>query len=254
VIIINESTARHYFPGQDPIGQRIQVGAAGGEPVIPDLDEPAREIVGVVGDFREMGVRGAAVRTLYLPQAQAPEMFATMPSLLVRSADPVGTMRALPAALQAMDPRLPAPRSRTMTEIVGLSIGAERFVGTLLGVFAGIALLLTAVGIYGVIAYTARQRTREIGVRVALGARSVDVLRLVARQGMAPVAVGLLVGVAAAAAATRVLDGIVYGVSTYDPLTFVTVVALLGAVGLAASWLPARRAARVDPIIALRAE
>jgi putative ABC transport system permease protein len=255
VIIINESTARHYFPGEDPIGQRIHVAAVEGQPVIPGLDEPVREIVGVVGDVREMGLRqAAAARTLYVPQAQVPEMFASMPNLLVRTAGPAETSRALPGALQALDPRLPAPQVRRMTEVVGLSMGQERFVGTLLTVFAGIALLLTAVGIYGVIAYTVRQRTREIGVRVALGARPQDVVRLVTSQGMVPVVIGLALGIGAAFFATRVLEGIVFGVETHDPLTFALAILLLTGVALLASYLPARRATRVDPMIALRSE
>jgi putative ABC transport system permease protein len=254
VIIINESTAQHYFPGEDPIGQRIQVGAIEGEMVIPNLEEPLREVVGVVADVRDTGLRGNPARILYVPQAQVPDLFASMPHLLVRTANPAETSRTLPGVLRALDPRLPTPQTRQLTDALAVAVGPERFVGTLLTVFAAIAVLLTAVGIYGVIAYTTRQRTREIGVRVALGARPLDIHRIVTAQSMLPVAVGLALGIAAALFATRLLEGIVFGVATYDPLTFALVTLLLVVVALFASYLPARRAARVDPVVALRTE
>jgi putative ABC transport system permease protein len=251
VIIINEATARHYFPGENPIGQRIQVGATP-DFTVPDLNEPVREIVGVVADTRVLGLRQEAPRMIYLPQAQVPEMLAGLPAVLVRAPGGMKVERRLAEAIHAADPRLPGPVIRPLASVVGVSLGQERFVGTLLSLFAGLALLLTGVGIYGVISYNARRRTREIGVRIALGASSGHVLRLITRQGVAPVAIGLVIGVVAATFATGTLESLLFGVTATDPVTFLGVVLVLSGVALAAAYLPARRATRVDPMTSLR--
>jgi putative ABC transport system permease protein len=253
VIIINEATARHYFPDENPIGQRIQVGATP-DFAVPDLNEPVREIVGVVGDTRVLGLRQNAPRMIYLPQAQMPEMLASLPAILVRAPGGGTADRRIVDAIRAADPRLPQPTIRPLASVVGVSLGQERFIGTLLTLFAALALLLTGVGIYGVISYNARRRTREIGVRIALGASPGHVLRLITRQGVAPVALGLLIGVIAAAFATSTLEGLLFEVTAHDPVTFMAVSLVLSAVAVAAAYLPARRATRVDPMTSLRQE
>ncbi|MBA4158233.1 MAG: ABC transporter permease [Gemmatimonadetes bacterium] len=254
VVMINESTAERYFGTGDPVGQFVRLGSIGGEMAIPGFEDPAREIVGVVADVREMGVRMPAFNTIYIPQSQVPEMMAAMPNLLVRGSRAAELERALPAALREMDPRLPTPQLRSLEEVVGMSYGQERFIGALLSVFAAIALLLTAVGIYSVISFNARQRTREIGVRMALGASPASVHRNVTGRGMRPVAIGLVLGVAAAAFAVRILDALLFQVEPRDPAVFVLAVTVLSVVALIASYLPARRATRVDPMVALRSE
>ncbi len=253
MILINEATARHHFPGENPIGQRIRIGATAGF-TVPGLEDPAREIVGVVADTRAMGLRQDAPRMVYLPQAQMPDMLAGMPSLLVQTSRPAAVARALPDALHAVEPRLPHPEIQPLAAMVGLSLAQERFIGTLLTVFAAIALVLTGVGIYGVISYNARRRTREIGVRLALGAPTSHVLALITRQSVVPVAIGLLIGVAAASFATGALEDLLFGVSATEPMNFLVVSLVLATVALAAAYLPARRATRVDPMTALRQE
>jgi putative ABC transport system permease protein len=252
-IVINEAFARHFFPGEDPVGQRLQLGALP-DFRIPGFDDPAREIVGVVADTRVQSLRGEPPRMLYIPQAQVHPMIASMPAVLVRADRPAAVARALPAALQALDPRLPAPRVREMSELLGVSMASERFVGTLLTLFAGIALLLTAVGIFGVISYNTRRRVREIGVRMALGADPGRIRALITRQGVTPVLVGLAAGLAIALYTTGLLEDLLFEVAPNDPLALATVAVLLAAVAWVASYLPAYQATRVDPMRSLRQE
>ena len=253
VILINEAMARRFWPQENPVGDRIQVGTVGGQ-TVPGFEDPPREIVGVVPDIREMGLDRSAKPTIYVPQAQAPAMLLSLPHLLVRTTQPAALARAVRAEVRELDPRVPQPQIRSMREVVASSVAPQRFNAVLMGVFAALALVLTAVGIYGVISYSVRYRTREIGVRMALGARSGEVLRLVLRQGMRLVLVGAGVGLLAALVLTRFLAGMLYGVGASDPLTFGAITLLLVAVALVASYLPARRATRVDPMIALRSE
>ena len=260
VVIISETFARKYFPDTDPIGRRIDIGTFEGKEVIPGFDDPEREIVGVVGDVRALGLDRAPVETMYIPRAQAPDAFdmGLLSAIAVRVDPDAGSPLTLaPAVLDAIrdvEPGMPLPRFSTMAEVIGRSVAQERFNTVLLTAFAALALALTAIGIYGIVAYTARQRTGEIAIRVALGARRDDVLRLVLRQGMSPVVLGLCAGLAAAAALTRLMTGLLYGVTPTDPLTFATVPAALAAVAALATWIPARRAATVDPMKALRQE
>jgi predicted permease len=253
VILVNQAMARRLWPEGNPVGSRIVVGTVGGQSV-PGFEDPVREVVGVVADIREMGLDRSPKPTIYVPQAQAPAMLLALPDLLVRTSGATALGQAVRQAARELDPRIPEPQIRSMREVVAASVAPQRFNAVVMGVFAALALVLTAVGIYGVIAYSVRHRTREIGVRMALGARQGEVLGMVLRQGMLLVLAGAGIGLLAALALTRFLAAMLYGVGTTDPLTFLAVTLLLVAVSLLACYLPARRATRVDPMIALRAE
>jgi predicted permease len=260
VVIIDELFARKYFPGEDPIGKRIDIGTFQGREVIPGFDEPEREIVGVVGAVHVLRLDEAPIETMYIPRAQAPQAFdlGGLATLAVRVDPRAGRAAALAPALlaemRALEPRMPAPHFREMTDVVGASMAHERFNTVLLGVFAALALMLTAIGIYGIATYAAQQRAREIAIRVALGAQHGAVVRQALREGMAPVALGLGAGVVAAAALTRLMSGLLFGVSPTDPRTFAAVPVMLAALAGLAIWLPARRAAAADPMEMLRQE
>lgn len=259
VAIINEAFARRYFPDMSPLGQRIDVGRYRGEFIHPSLEGPGAEIVGVVADVREVSLRSEASRTVFVPAAQAPTLLSTalgqMPVFMVRGATSGSTNEgALRALVRRVDPGLPDPEILSMDRVVAESLAQERFATSLFSTFATLAVVLTAMGIYGVLAYTVRQRRREIGVRIALGADSGDVMRLVGRNGMIPVAGGLVVGLLVALSLSHLLAGMLWGVSPTDPTTLVGVVVVLLAVTAAAAWLPAREALRVDPVQSLGAE
>ncbi|HEX7049892.1 MAG TPA: ABC transporter permease [Longimicrobiales bacterium] len=256
VVIVNETFARKYFPGQNPIGQRIDIGTYQGKELIPGFDDPPREIVGVVGDVHGLGLDRAPSETMYIPRAQAPDGWAVaaLGAIAVRVQGGAVVGPAVLDAIRALEPRMPLPRFRSMPEVIGASVAQERFNAVLLGLFAGLALVLTAIGIYGIVSYTVRQRTGEIGIRMALGARRDEVVRLFVRQGMVPVAIGLGIGIVAAFALTRLIESLLYGVSPTDPVTFAAVPIALAAVAAFATYLPARRAATVDPMVVLREE
>lgn len=254
VAVVNEAFARRFFAGRAAVGAALHAGAP------PDLDDPARSIVGVVPDLRDIALQDAPTPTIFVPRLQVGDgltraMNGWFPAaVVVRATDADAAAAAIRRAVAAADPQVPLLRLRSLQELMSASVSLQRFIALLLGVFAGLALLLTAVGIYGTVAYAARLRTHEIGVRMALGARAEDVLRLVVAQGMRAVLVGLALGVVASLALTRLLGWLLYGVRPTDPLTFAAVALLLAGVALFASWLPARRAARVDPMVALRTE
>ena len=209
-------------------------------------------IVGVVADVKHTGVDSVANPTTYWPLAQFPSSSMT---LVVRTAgEPTALGKSLETRVHAIDPELAVADIRPLDDYLGDSLARRRFSVALLAGFAGLALVLTAVGLYGVMAYSVVLRTRELGIRLALGATRTAVLRAVLRRGVVLVAVGLLVGLVAAVTLTRVLSGLLYEVSATDPAVFASIVALLAAVALGASYLPARRATRVDPVIALRSE
>jgi putative ABC transport system permease protein len=205
-----------------------------------------------------MGLSEPVTPEVYLLHEQLPAIAAsterTMYVVLRTAGDPLSLASAARATVRELDPLLAITGIRSMTEMVDLSVAGPRFTMLLLGVFGGVALTLAAVGIYGIMSHAVKRRTREIGIRVALGARPADVLRLVVGQGMTLAGVGLAIGVAVALAATRLMTQMLYGISATDPVTFVGIVVLLAAVAFVASWVPARRAVSTDPTTALRVE
>ena len=246
VAVINEEMQRRYFVGRDPIGLRVTFG----DPA--DTSSTWFTVVGVVGNVAQEGLTAKPYAQLYRPLMQAPQrgMWVT-----VRTAgEPSSVAGAARAALKAVDPDLPANDVRTMEDRISENIAQPRVSVALLGGFSSIALVLAAIGIYGVVSYTVVQRTREIGIRMALGARPEGVLRLVIGQGLVPVAAGVVLGLVLALAATRLMRSLLFGVSATDPLTFAFVALFLGLVALVATYFPARRATRVDPLEALRYE
>jgi putative ABC transport system permease protein len=247
VTIINQTFARKFFPGENPIGKHIKPGIG-----IDVRGSLMREIVGVVGDAKLLSLRDQPLPECYVPHAQVPFPYVT---LAVRSSgDPEGLAPAIRQLLASMDKDLPLYGVRTLDQYVAASVAQPRFSALLLGVFAGVALILTVVGLYGVMSYSVAQRTHEIGVRVALGAQEKDVLRLVLQQGLKLTLAGVSFGIVAAWAATRLMATQLFGVSPTDPPTFLTLAILLSCVGLLAGYIPARRAMRVDPMVALRYE
>jgi putative ABC transport system permease protein len=249
VAVINESMARQYFTDIDPIGQRFAVGTE------PDAESIWFEIVGVVGDVKQSFEAGAKAE-YYLPYGQYPHpvlagLYRNI-SLVVRSErDPFSLVASLRAAIREIDPDQPLVKVRTMEQAIGDSVAQPRMRTVLLTVFAGVAVLLAVSGVYGVMAYTVLQRTQEIGVRVALGASRSDVVRMVVRQGAILTIAGIVIGLAGASLATRVLEGMLFEMEGLDPLTFAGAALTLAASALLASYVPARRAAGVPPIIAL---
>jgi putative ABC transport system permease protein len=248
VVVINEAAARKYFPNQISLGKYLYVSGV------------LCEVVGVVGDVKSH-LDQPAEPTTFIPAAQAKlgtsQLFeGWFPrSIVVRTTgDPLLLNQALREAMATTDPLVPTGAVRSMDQVLSHSLALRSFMMTLLSVFGGLALVLASVGIYGVIAFAVSQRTREIGVRMALGARPADVLRLVLTEGLKLVAAGVVLGVAAALMLTRLLEGMVYGVRVRDPLIFAMVNLLMVTVALGACYVPARRATRVDPLVALRYE
>jgi len=243
-MVVSNAFVKRYFPNEDPIGRRI---------VFDGKDEKPREIVGVVADIRRNGLDVDVEPEMYVSYLQNPER---RMNLVIRTVarDASQLTPAARAEVKAFDPNQIIWRAQTLEELLGTSVAPRRFNMLLLGIFAGVALVLAAVGLYGVMSYSVTWRTHEIGIRMALGAKRADVLRLVVRQGMTMTLIGLAIGLAGAFLLSRVLVGLLYGVSATDPLTFIGVSIVLLAVALLACLIPARRATRVDPIIALRTE
>jgi predicted permease len=245
VVIISEALARRYWPGEDPIGKRLR--EAGRE-------NPWFSIVGIVADVKYRGLpqNPNADPDVYFPLQQRPT---NNLSLAVRSeSDPTSLTAAIRGELQKLDPNLPVYNVTTMAQQVVRQTTQPRFSAWLLGIFGALALLLSAVGIYSVMAYAVEQRTHEVGIRLALGARAGDVLKLVIRQGMRLTLLGVALGLSAALVLTRLMKGLLFGVAAADPPTYAGIALLLTAVALLACWIPARRATKVDPLVALRCE
>ena len=242
VVMINEETAKRYWPTENPIGQRIRIGSSA----------PWLTIVGIVANVRHFGLDNAARREIYRPYSQAAWPVMTIPVKTVT--EPMTLAAPVRNALARIDPEQPVSRIRTMDRVVSDSVGGRRFPMQLLGLFSLVALALAAIGVYGVVSYLVSQRTREIGIRVALGARRAQVIRLVVLRSLVPIVIGLVAGVAGAIASSRLLGTLLYGVKATDPMVLGSIVALLGTCAIAASLIPARRAAGVDPIVVLRQE
>ncbi|HEX5725049.1 MAG TPA: ABC transporter permease [Longimicrobiaceae bacterium] len=245
VAVVDERLARRYWPGEDPVGKRLSLA---GQP-----DTVFTEVVGVVEHVRAVGLHQEGEPQVYVPLLQRSNRSAYMAVSAPRG-DPLRLAAAIRAEVRRADPELPIAKVATMEQVLARATADRQFSLVVLAVFAAAALLLAAVGIYGVASYLVAQRTREIGIRMALGARGADVLRLVAGEGLAVVAAGIVAGTVGALAFARLLSGLLYGLTATDPLTYLGVALLLGAVATAALLLPARRASRVDPVVALRAE
>ena len=251
VAVINEAMARKFWPGESPVGRRVKA--------VPDDAAPWVTVVGVVADVKQAGLSEPAGTEITFPAAQLPAIsgaaYRTM-SVAVRSSsrDPLSLLPSVRAAMAELDGSLPMARIRTMEELIGASLARARFVMTLLGAFAGLALLLAAVGIYGLLSHVVGQRTNEIGVRMALGARRGTILKSVLGHGLGLVAGGVALGLLGAFGLRRLVSSLVFGIGANDPLTFAAVALILLAVALLACLVPAARAVRVDPMVALRYE
>ena len=244
VAIINDALARSVFPGQDPIGKLLTNFGP---------DHLTLQIVGVVGNVRHVGLDTAPHPEIYqmLGQAQWPSMYVAIRSATSYAAS---LTSAAQNAVWSVNKDVPLANVRTMQEVIANSVQRRKFSMLLLTIFAAVAMMLAAIGLYGVMSYSVAQRTKEIGIRMALGARRPDVLALVVKQGMALVAIGIATGFLLALGMTRLISGMLFGITATDPLTFVGVAALLGSVAFLASYLPARRASKVEPMVALRYE
>jgi putative ABC transport system permease protein len=244
VMIVSEATAKSVWPNQNPIGQRVRIGG-------PDSG-PWRTVIGIAGDVRHFSLDAAPTLQMYLPQAQLADSFLV---LTVRTGgDPAALLPSVRQILRDLDPAVPVYDVATLADRVARTAAQRRFVMQLLVGFAGLALLLASVGLYGVVSYTVAQRTREVGVRVALGASPADIMRLILGSGMGTVATGVAAGLAATLLAGRYLGTLLFAVKPYDAITIAASCALLVLVAAVAHWLPARRALRIDPTRALRQE
>ena len=246
VAIVNEAFARKYFPGKDAVGETVLIDIA-------DHQSRARRIIGVAGDSRLESLGREAEPQIYVPFAQDPGRVLSL-AVRTRAENLTGLNTAIRAAVQQLDRGVFVPQLHPMNSLLSASLAWPRFNSTLLGLFAAVAMVLAAIGIYGVIAYNVTQRTKEIGIRMALGARRRGMLTLILRQSLSLVGVGMVVGLAAAAATSRLLSTMLYGVGSTDLFTYAGVVVLLGGAAFLASLIPARRAMKVDPMVALRTE
>jgi putative ABC transport system permease protein len=257
VVLINEAMAKAFWPKENPVGQQIIIGKGVG----PQFEEPARQIIGIVGDIRDGGLNRDPRPLMIIPQAQVPDGMTALNAnigpvtWLVRThTDPHQFMTSVPEQLRQASGGLPVARVRSMEEVVVHSTAREDFNMLLLTIFGASALILAAIGIYGLMAYTVQQRTQEMGIRMALGADRSRIRNLVVWQGMQLALAGAVIGIAAAFGLTRLIASFLFGVKPYDPIVFVTVPLILTAVALFAVWLPATRASKLDPMESLRVE
>jgi predicted permease len=253
VAIVNEAFAGRFFDGQDPFAQQLSIGRS--------LGDPARQVVGVVGDIKQSGLDRPAPPMVFVPVPQMPDKLlasvrAFTPSYFTvrTTVEPLSLSAAIKREVAALDSTLALSQFYSMEEIAARSIASRRFYMMLLGLFAVLGLVLAAVGIYGVMNYSVTLRTREIGIRMALGAQRGRVLILILKQGLLLTLIGIGAGLAGALALTRVMRGLLFGVDVTDPMTFAAIMLLLTVVSLIACLIPARRATKVDPIISLRYE
>src|SRR6266545_2808216 len=247
VVIINQAMARRFWANEGAVGKRLKLGS-------PTSGAPWTTVKGVVADSAQISLSASIRPEVYFPHSQAPNCCRRMNLVVRTSVDPASLIGPIKREIQSLYKDQPVYNVRTMEEFIARSACTRRFAMTLLGVFAGLALALASVGVYGVISYSVAQRAREFGIRIAMGAQARDVLKLVVMQGMMLVSIGVAIGLFASFALTRLTEGLLFGVSAKDPLTFATVALLLTLVALLACWIPARRATKVDPLVALRCE
>jgi predicted permease len=244
VVVINETLKKRFFPKESPLGKKLQI-----------QDEVWRTIIGVVAEIRERGFEATLKPGVYLPNVQNKTAWAVPAQLVIRTkTPPLALAPAVREIIWSVNPDQPISQIRTMDEIIDLDVADRKQQMSMLGAFSVLALILAALGIYGVLAYAVSQRTREIGVRMALGAHAIDVVRMIAGGGLKLVGFGLVIGMAAAIGLTRWMEKILYGVKATDPATYALVAAVLVTVAILACVIPARRAANVDPMVALRDE
>ncbi len=250
IALVNEELARRYFPGQDPLGRRLKIGGS--------AERPWVTVVGIVADVRHNDITGIVKEKFYVPHTQwhrsVGNPIRSMNLVVKASGDPVSLIGPIKQAIRELDASLPIADVRTMDEVVSATLSTPRFTGVLLGVFAALALALSAIGIYGVLSYVVSRRTREIGIRLAIGAGRWQVLRMVLRNGLVLSFAGIALGIVAAAFATRLMHTLLHGVTPGDPATFTAVALGLAGVATLASLIPAWRATRVDPVVALKTE
>jgi predicted permease len=257
VLIVNQAFAKKYWPSGDPLGARVTIAKGLGS----DFEEPTRQIVGIVGDISESGLQHAHAPVMYVPDTQITDGLTKLANnvlplswIIQTAGDPMSLSAAIQHEIQSVDGQLAASKIRTMEQVISESTARQNFNMLLLTIFASLALLLAAIGIYGLMSYTVEQRTQEMGIRMALGAGTGDMVKLVVRQGMLLAGIGVAVGLAASFGLNRVLANLLFGVKNTDPITYISVAAILVAVALLATYIPARRATKIDPIIALRYE
>jgi predicted permease len=245
VVLIDRTLQRRYWPNEDPLGKQVSFGGRPGQ-------NPTFSVVGVVGDIKSDGFDAPTAPHIYLPVRQSPGYASVV---FLRSAgNPEALGESIRHEVQSIDPNIPVFSVRTMDQVIARSMAERRFALQLLGIFAGVALLLAAIGIYGVMAYSFSQRTHEIGIRIALGAQRMDIFRMAVSEGMQLVAIGLVIGLVGAAALTRSVRSMLFDVSPADPITFAGISLTLAGVAFLACYVPAQRATRVDPLVALREE
>ena len=244
VVVISEKTARHFWPGEDPIGKRLKPGSS-------TSPSQWREVIGVVKDVRQNDFIADPKMEMYMAY---PQLNSFAPNALVvrTSVEPLSLASAVRNAVWAVDRDQPVSDIDTMDHIVSEAVARQRFSMLLFAIFAALALVLAAVGIYGVMSYSVTQRTREIGIRMALGAQRTDVLKMTVKEGLKLVGLGLVIGVVMAFVLTRVMASLLFGISATDPVTFLSIGLVLLGVAMLASYIPALRATRVDPMVALR--
>jgi putative ABC transport system permease protein len=249
VMIVNDAFAKKYYPNEDPIGRKVEIGAGEGA---ARKRFKTREIVGIVGNIRSSNLTETPQPAYYVP---LPQLMYGPPTLLIRTqGEPAAITSEVRKILASMDSDAPLFTVRSMEDYLALALGRARFQTMLLSLFAGTALLLTAVGLYGVMAYAVGQRTHEIGVRMALGASRSDVLQMVLRRGVVLTTSGIIIGVVGAVALAKLIESLLYEIPPRDPLTYVGVCVVLACVAMLASYIPALRATRIDPMVALRYE
>jgi putative ABC transport system permease protein len=247
VAMVNRALAEQFFPNQDPIGRRIRPGIGNG---YGSGEPPMREIVGVISDVKQSGLNTEAQPEIYVPIAQSP--FSPMFIVLRTANDPEAMANTVRRCVAAIDKNDPIYNVRTLDQYFANSLLLPRLVTGLLSGFAGLALLLACIGVYGVVSYVTSQRTHEIGIRVALGAHRRDILRMVVGEGLGPILLGLVIGIGIALKAMRVLSSLIFGLTPRDPATFVAVSLVLAGIAVIAAYIPAERAAKLDPTISLR--